>query len=81
MVDTLPVEVHLQIVNYFESESEITNYVELLTCEDLKSSLILAIIRRKESEIRKLCLYIKELDNYIKLFDSEKKRLQGDWIR
>ena len=80
-MNTLPVEVHLEIVSYFESESDITNYVELITNEVLKSRLILTIIQSQQSKIQKLCLYIKELDNYIALFDSEKKRLQSDWIR
>ena len=80
-MNTLPVEIHFKIVNYLESESDIINYVKLVKCEVIKSNLILAIIQSKQSEIRKLCLYIKELDYYIKLFDSEKKRLQCDWIR
>ena len=80
-MNTLPVELHLEIVSYFESESDITNYVELITNEVLKSRLILTIIQSQQSKIQKLCLYIKELDNYIALFDSEKKRLQSDWIR
>ena len=80
-VNKLPIEIHLEIISYFDCESDIINYVNSITNEYLKSSVKLVFIEKKQLEIQKICRNIKELDKYMQLFDKEKKRLQNDWLR
>ena len=80
-VNELPVEIHLEIISYFDRESDIINYVDLITNEYINSSVKLTYIEKKQLEMQKICFNIKELDYYLLLFDKQKKRLQSDWIR
>ena len=76
-----PLEIHLEIISYFDCDSDIISYVNSITDEDLNYNVKLVFIEQKQLEIQNICSNIKALDYYIQLFDEEKKKLQSDWLR
>ena len=80
-LNKLPVEMHLEIISYFDCDSDIISYVNSITDENLNYNVKLMFIEQKQLEIKKICSNIKTLDYYIQLFNEERKNLQTDWYR
>ena len=80
-LNKLPVEMHLEIISYFDCDSDIISYVNSITDENLNYNVKLMFIDQKQLKTKKICSNIKTLDYYIQLFNEEKKNLQTDWYR